>query len=291
MNQEDIFTRERGERDGQARPAWWAVSPSVMGAVCVILGAAVICAAVWMFTGHLVQGVEIYGIVFPQWGIQQVESRREGTVSYCQVKVGESVEAGDLIAIIPHTGLLEELEAAQAAGAPQEELDMLYERYQTQSMVYSPVSGRVVELAGQGTHIEVGDTLAGITNSGRYTNEAEIRAYVPVDTAQAISKGMEVRIYPQYDSREIRGYLPGIVSEISSYPITQADISRDLGRFYSSESVPQSGSVVEVRVTILSGSGTGQEESLDLNTLCSMVVVVEEMTPWEWLRGRWYQQF
>lgn len=288
MTEQDIFTRERSAGDRQTGSAWWEVRPSAVGVACAILAAAVIWALVWLFTGSMVLGVEISGIVFPQHGIQSVESNREGILTCCQVKVGESVEAGDLLAIIPHSALLEEIRAARAAGAPQEELDALYEQYQAQSMVYSPVSGRVVEVAGQGAHMQVGDTLADITSSDPYTNEAEIRAYVPVDTAQSISKGMEVRIYPQYESRALRGYLPGLVSEISSYPITQADIQRDLGRFYSGQDLGEN--LLEVRVTLLPGSSAGQEgeetAELDLNTQCSMTVVIDEMTPWEWLQGR-----
>lgn len=223
MTEQDIFTREQGAADRRTGPAWWVVRPSAVGLACAILTAGVIWALVWLFTGSMVLGVEISGIVFPQHGIQSVESQREGTLTCCQVKVGDSVEAGDLLAIIPHSGLLE-----------------------------------------------------------------EIRAYVPVDTAQSISKGMEVRIYPQYESQALRGYLPGLVSEISSYPITQADIQRDLGRFYSGQDLGEN--LLEVRVTLLPGSGAGQggEETaeLDLNTQCSMTVVIDEMTPWEWLRGR-----
>lgn len=282
----DIFTREREEQDRRTGPAWWAVQPSAVWAACAILAAGVIWALVWLFTGSMIRGVEISGIVFPQHGIQSVESQREGVVSYCQVKVGEPVEAGDLLAIIPHSGLLKEIQAARAAQAPQEELDALYEQYQAQSMVYSPVSGRVVEMVDQGAHMQMGDTLADITSSDPYTNEAEIRAYVPVDTAQSISKGMEVRVYPQYESWALRGYLPGLVSGISSYPITRADIQRDLGRFYSGQDVSEN--LLEVRVTLLPGSSADQEGTaeLDLNTQCSMTVVIDEMTPWEWLRGR-----
>lgn len=290
MAEQEIFIRERSERDGQSGGKWWAVRPSAVGAVCVILVLGVLWALFWLFTGTLIRGVEISGIVFPQYGIQSVESRREGSVSYCQVKVGDSVEAGDLLAIIPDTELLAEIQAARSSEetAP-EELEALYKAYETASMVYSPVSGRVVEMVDQGTYLRMGDTLADITSADPYTNEGEIRAYVPVDTAQAISKGMEVRIYPQYESWALRGYLPGLVSRISSYPITQADIQRDLGRFYSSENIPQSENLLEVRVTILPGAGGEMEEEtaeLDLNTLCSMTVVMKELTPWEWLRGQ-----
>jgi len=292
MTQGDIFSRERGAEDGRGLPPWWAVRPSAAWLVGAVLLAASVAAAVWMFTGTVTRSAEISGIVFPQYGIEPVKSRREGVISSLQVKVGETVEAGDLIAVIPSTRLLEEIEAARAGGASRQELDVLYEQYQTDSMVCTPIAGQVVELAERGEHIDAADTVAGITSSDPYTNEAEIRAYVSANTARSISKGMEVRIRPQYNAKEQYGYLPGLVSNISDYPVTEADISRDLGRFYSGIEVPRDGNIVEIRVTLLLGpegeqaawdGAGGAALALDVSTLCSMEVIIAEQTPWEWL--------
>lgn len=294
MRQSDIFTRERGGEDGRGPVPWWAVVPSAAWVVGVVLLAMVLAAVVTVFTASVTRSVEISGIVFPHYGIESVKSQRDGVVSSLQVKVGEMVEAGDLIAIVPDTRTLEEIEAAQKSGASQRELEKLYSQYQAGSMIYTPIAGRVVELVEPGEHIGAGDTVAGITNADQYTNESEIRAYVPISTAQSISKGMEVRVRPQYSASGRHGYLPGLVSGISDYPVTQADISRELGRFYSSDSIPQDGNIVEIRVTLLlapdtaqagwSGAG-GEGLTLDVSTLCSMEVIVAEQTPWEWLFG------
>ncbi len=292
MRQSDIFSRERGARDDGGLPPWWAVRPSAAWLVGTVLLAAVLAAAVWMFTGTVTRSAKISGIVFPQYGIESVKSRREGVISSLQVKVGEMVEAGDLIAVIPNTQLLERIEAARADGASQQELEVLYGQYQTDSMVYTPIAGQVVELAECGEHINAADTVAGITSSDPYTNEAEIRAYVSANTAQSISKGMAVRIRPQYSAVEQYGYLPGLVSKISDYPVTEADISQDLGRFYSGVEIPKDGNIVEVRVTLLLGSDEeqaiwdgagGAALAMDVSTLCSMEVIIAEQTPWEWL--------
>lgn len=285
MKQSDIFIREQSPRDGNTGSPWWAARPSAGWLAGLLLLAAAAAAAFWLFTGTVTQSVELRGIVFPQNGIAQIKSGRAGIVSYLQVKVGESVEAGDLIAILPDEGLLKELEAARTGGAPQAEQDALYAQYRAQSLIYTPVAGRVVELADKGSHIETGGALADIAQADPYANEAEIRAYVPIETARRISKGMTVHIRPQGGAQEQQGYLPGLVSAISSYPITQADVSRELGRFYSEDNVPQEGNVVEVRVTILSGTGTAEANAaqLDINTLCSMEVILREVTPWQWL--------
>ena len=195
-------------------------------------------------------------------------------------------QAGDLIAIVPQEDLFQQIQEARAAQAAPEELEQLYGAYQAASMIYTPVSGRVVDLVETGSAIQTGDLVVGITNADSTTNEAEIRAYVPSTVAQSIKKGMEVRVYPSASGADSYGYVQGLVSGISSYPITETDISETLGRFYTS--------IVEIRVTLLGGSdGTtgawsraeGGSLSIDTGTLCEMEVIVDEMTPWEYLRS------
>ena len=112
------------------------------------------------------------------------------------MQIGDTVEAGDLIAVIPQTQLLERLEGVRLSGTP-EEAEELSRQYQDASMIYSPVSGRVMELVECGDKVQPGEMLASITNSDIYSNEEEIRAYVSVTTAQSIKRGMKVRVYPQ----------------------------------------------------------------------------------------------
>ena len=293
MDCEHIFTREPGERD--RAPAWRrarVVPPAgwLVGAALLLAAAG---AVIWGLTGTLTRSVDMTGIVFPQYGIEQVTSDQDGLVSYVQVEVGDLVEAGDLIAIVPQGELLEQIRLARAAQAPREELDALYGAYQDASMIYTPVAGRVVELVEIGSRVQAGEVVAGITSADIYSNEAEIRAYVPSTVARSIQKGMEVRVYPNSAGEEY-GYVQGLVSDISSYPITETDISDALGRFYSGEIVPQSENIVEVRVTLLAGAdGTtgawSRSEAgslaVDTGTLCRMQVIVSEMSPWEYLRS------
>lgn len=294
MKQDDIFIRERGGGDARGPAPWWAVVPSAAWVVGGVLLAIVLAAVAAAFTVPVARSVEISGIVFPHNGIESVKSQRDGVISSLQVKVGEMVETGDLIAIIPDTRTLEEIEAALERGASGRELEKLYSQYQAGSMIYTPIAGQVVELTEPGARIGAGDTLAGITNADQYTNELEVRAYVPISTAQSISKGMEVRVRPQYSRPGQHGCLPGLVSGISDYPVTQTDINRELGRFYSSDSIPQDGNIVEIRVTLLLAPDTapvswdgaeGERLTLDVSTLCSMEIVIAEQTPWEWLFG------
>ena len=294
MDREHIFIREPAGSDQRSAYRRFRVAPPVTWLTGVILLIAALGVLVQCFTGTITQTVAITGVVFPHYGIEQVTSQVSGQVSYVQVQVGDTVEAGDLIAIVPQEDLFQQIQEVQAAEAPQEELDALYSAYHAASMIYTPVSGRVVDLVATGSAIEAGDMVVGITNADSTTNEAEIRAYVSSTVAQSIQKGMEVRVYPSVSGSENYGYVQGLVSDISNYPITETNISETLGRFYSSQIVPQNENIVEIRVTLLGGSdgstgvwsrAEGGSLTIDTGTLCEMSVIINEMTPWEYLRS------
>ena len=294
MDSEHIFSRRPVEKDQAPTHRRFRVAPPVTwlaGAILliVVLGAAVLC-----FTGTITQKVAITGVVFPHYGIEQVSSQVSGLVSYVQVEIGDTVEAGDLIAIVPQEELFQQIQEARSAGVSQEELEELYSAYQAASMIYSPVSGRVVDLVAEGSAIQAGELVVGVTSADSTTNEAEIRAYVSSTVAQSIQKGMDVRIYPSVSGSENYGYVQGLISDISNYPITETNISETLGRFYTSQIVPQNENIVEIRVTLLGGTdgstgvwsrAEGGSLTIDTGTLCEMEVIIDEMTPWEYLRS------
>ena len=294
MDSERIFTRTPSPTDRTPERRRFRVTPPMTWLAGAILLIAALGAAVQCFTGTITRSVAITGVVFPHYGIEQVTSQVGGRVSYVQVEVGDTVEAGDLIAIVPQEELYQEIRAARADQVPQEELDALYAAYQAASMIYTPVSGRVVDLVTAGSAIQAGDLVVGITNADSTTNEAEIRAYVTSTVAQSIQKGMEVRVYPSVSGSENYGYVQGLVSDISNYPITETNISDTLGRFYTSEIVPQNENIVEIRVTLLGGAdgstgvwsrAEGGILTIDTGTLCEMEVILDAMTPWEYLRA------
>lgn len=310
VNTDYIFIRMPSESDRSVARRQAEVIPMSLWLVGVVLLIMIVGAAVWCLKGTVTRRINVSGVVFPQFGIEQVSSQVDGVVSYVQVEVGDTVEAGDLIAIIPQTELLGQMRSAKAAGETDnsggieegaaeetgEGLAALYDSYQSASMVYTPVSGRVVDLVRTGQHVQRGDLLVNVTNGdNRYSDVAEIRAYVSVTVAQSIKKGMEVRVYPQFSSDEDYGYIQGLVSDISSYPITETDISEELGRFYSSDNIPRGENIIEIRVTLLAGSdrstlswsGTeGDHLTIDTGTLCAMEIIISEKTPWEFLWSR-----
>lgn len=294
MDSDHIFTRKPAAEDSAPAYRHFRVAPPVTWLAAAILLIVVLAAGVLCFTGTITRTVAITGLVFPHYGIEQVTSQVGGQVSYVQVEIGNTVEAGDLIAIVPQEELYQQIQNARAVQAPAEELEALYAAYEAASMIYTPVSGRVVDLVEEGAAIQEGDLVVGITSADSTTNEAEIRAYVSSTVAQSIQKGMEVRVYPSVSGSENYGYVQGLVSDISDYPITETNVSDTLGRFFTSQIIPQNENIVEIRVTILGGSdgatgvwsrAEGGSLTIDTGTLCEMEVILDEMTPWEYLRA------
>ena len=287
MDNERIFIRTRGDADRPAEYRRGRVTPPVLWVIAGVLLVMIAAAAVWFFAGTVTNTVSVWGVVFPQSGIEQVTSHVDGTVSYVQVGVGDNVEAGDLIAVVPQTALLERIRLARAGDAGREELEELYRAYTAASLICTPVAGRVVDIARTGQSISAGDLVVSVAISDKSSNEAEIRAYVPMSVAQTVKKGMTVRVYP---AGEQYGYIRGLVSDILPYPITGTDISQELGRFFVSDDVPVGENITEIRVTLLIGSeeSTLKDESaaIDIGTRCRMEVVVSELKPWEALSSR-----
>ena len=285
MQSDTLFTRQPAETDRPVPYRQGKVVPPVLWPITILLLIAVVSLVAWCSLGTMVNTLPMSGVVFPQYGISQITSSVSGVVEYTQVEMGDNVQVGDLIAIVPQENLMAQIQSARAAD-PAADLSTLYTQYQNSSMIYTPVSGRVVEMVHPGAYVQAGDLIAGITNSNTSTNEQEIRAYVPVSTVQHIDVGMEVWVYPQV-AIEAGSFLhlEGIVNEISSYPMTQTDIEEELGRFFPSQGLPGGESIFEVRVTVLSGGASIEEEVPDLEpgTQCEMQVVLSKLTPWEYI--------
>ncbi len=295
MSTREIFTRKPSEADEPLLHPYAKVAAPVTWGLCIAMLAVILASLIWCFWGTVTRSVEISGVVFPENGIRQMKSEVSGLVSHVQVQVGDTVKAGDLIAIVPQQEIMAKIEAQRTlSGADKKKLEKLYADYNTTSLIYAPVSGRVVELLHKGDNIKAGDLVASITSADTSSNEAEIRAYVAMPVAQDLKQGMQVRVYPQFSSGGQYDYIEGLVSYISSYPITETDIEEDLGRFYRSESIPKDDNIIEIRVTLMVDSSStslkwtrtkGESLSIDIGTLCAMKVIISEKSPWEKLQS------
>ena len=151
------------------------------------------------------------------------------------------------------------------------------QRYLDAALVRAPVSGTVSRAAQTGAVLAPGDPVAELLEDDPFTNQSELRAYVPAETAAQLLTGMRVRVDPSGSAPE-GGRSTGFVSAIGEFPSSQAQLREDLGGFQ----LPGGGTgdLIEVRVTLADG------KPLEMGTVREMTVVLGEASPLMTLLGR-----
>lgn len=238
----------------------------------LLAAAALACALAWLFWGGAQRTVALQGIAFPQSGIRRVVSGHGGAVRQVLCRVGDAVERGDLLAVVPREDLLERMRAGEAGGA-------LWRSYEADSLVEAPVSGKISRVAAVGEVLAVGGTVAEIIEDDPFTSQSELRAYVPAEVAAGLLEGMEVQVTPHAASREKDGFYSGFISRIGAFPRSREQIGEELSGFQAPWGGGAEENLIEVRVALVDAPelGTG--------TVCAMTVVVRRARPVELLFG------
>ncbi len=226
----------------------------------------IVCMVSWLFFGTVRQTVDISGIAFPQSGIRRVVAKENGSVQQVLCQAGDYVEQGDLLAVIPQEELLSTMEESNVTA------DLLTQ-YVSKSLVTAPVSGVISDLAEIGDVLQQGDMVAKIITDDPYSNQSEIRAYVPADVAATLQQGMTVEVSRHTVARESSGYMSGFLNRIGTLPVTKEQISEDLSGFANPGEPAENQGLIEVRVTLV------DSPEIETGTICDMVVMQQERKP------------
>lgn len=222
----------------------------------------------WLFFGTIRQTVTLEGIAFPQSGIRRVVSQEKGRVQQVLHHAGDYVQQGDLLAVIPQEAMLDTMQKSEIT--PE-----LLTQYQNKSLITAPVSGTISDIAEVGDVVQEGNIVAKVITHDPYSNQSELRAYVPATVAATLQQGMEVEISPYTSSRESNGFLKGFLNKIGTLPITQEQIIEDLSGFSNPKSEDKEQGLIEIRVTLV-----GSPE-IETGTICDMVVITQRSKPIE----------
>lgn len=200
--------------------------------------------------GMLIRGGQIMPIVAPLAG--QVEA--------LYVHTGDDVLAGQIIA---HVRSLSDLSAPAVE-------------------IQSFVAGQVVEvLAAPGSAVAAGSVLATLEDT-RQPLEAVI--YVPAAVGYTLRAGMAVEISPDNLSREVYGYVRGVVRSVGVFPASTPAMYAVLANDRLVQEFSANGAPIEVRVTLLNWSGAGAPSDLILSgALCTARFTLAERRPIELL--------
>ncbi len=267
------------------RPGVWAV----------LLGCLAILAAVflWGIFGSIPDSVSAVGVIFPQNGVTSVIPVTEGRISDMRVKVGDFVEAGQILAIIPQESFVAKInDMKKDPQADPDQIASLVNDYENSSILISPVSGIVLSAKSTNETATTKEAVVKIVKQEKYANDRQIICYIPDSTARKLKEGMEVQASPDFAPREEYGFMYGHITDIGVYPVSQADILAAVGsEQYAEGLLLRAGNFVEVRVNLTVdpyswhkikwSNSKGENLPFSIGVKCLMRIVVKDYKPIE----------
>lgn len=260
----------------------------------VLLGCMALLIAVgfWGFYGSIPDSVRAQGVMFPQNGTTSVIPAAGGRISDMRIKVGDFVEAGQIIAVIPQEDIIRQINELRGNLKPdQKRIAVLMNEYENSSLIISPVSGIVLAAKSVNETVSSVEAVARIVRQEKYADDKQIICYIPTSTAKKLKEGMEVQVSPDFAPREEYGYMQGHITNIGTYPVSQADVLSAVGSQQYAEGLLLQGSSVEVRVTLTVepdsrnkikwSNKKGETLQLSIGTNCNMLIIVNNYKPYE----------
>lgn len=186
-----------------------------------------------------------------------------------------------------NSGKAEDEELENQIDAAQRRVEELEHRFENISEVRSPVSGDVTEVSVRpGMVVQTGAPVVRLQTGGSGLYAA---VYAPAEKAKQIMPGMEVQISPAGLKREEYGYLRGVVTRVSQFPVSGDELMERLSNESMERSLEASGPVNRVDValqpnaaqpgTFLWSSPKGSSVPLSSGTMLSADVVVLQEHP------------
>lgn len=228
------------------------------------VGGLLAAALIWSIFGAIPAQMDGQGILLRAGGVANIFVASDGQIKKIQVRVGDVVRVGEVVARLAPTNETEN------------------------SRVISPYAGRVVEIrASEGSVVSEGSPLLSLEPS-QSSAAADAVVYVPAAEGKKIKPGMEVQISPSTVKREEFGFILGRVIAVGEFPASREGMLRVLG---SEELVNKFSTIdtpIEVQVELLSdpASASGYQWSskapditIANGTLCSAQIVVERRRP------------
>jgi len=266
-------------------------SPSVWVVMigCLILIVAVL---VWAFYGSIPNTVKARGIVFPENGVTEIIPVMGGRISDMRVKVGDYVEAGQILAVIPQEEIIKQIKEFKAGDITDEQqYSRLIHEYERQSIIVSPISGIVLYTKNTNETVSSSEAVVKIVKQEKYSDNKQIVSYIPSGVAKKLKEGMEVQVSPDFAPREEYGYMYGHITSIGMYPVSQEDVLRVLGDMQYVEGLDLEPNCVEVRITLTVDPNSkskikwsnkkGKSLPISIGTYTNMLVLVRKYNLYE----------
>ncbi len=267
--------------------------PGIFGVLFGCL-AILIAVSLWGVYGNIPDSVNTVGVIFPQNGVTTVIPTISGRISDMRVRVGDYVEAGQIIAIVPQEELLKQIQGLKSSEQPDQKLiTEMISTYESYSVIVAPVSGIVLSAKAANETVSNMEAVASIVEQEKYANDKQVICYIEASAAKKLKEGMEVQVSPNFAPREEYGYMYGYITSIGSYPVSETDVLTAVGNQQYAQGLSIQGNCVEVRVTLTVDSASankikwsnkkGEKVTLSIGTNCNMQIIIKKYRPYELL--------
>lgn len=267
--------------------------PGIFGVLFGCL-AILIAVSLWGVYGNIPDSVNTVGVIFPQNGVTTVIPTISGRISDMRVRVGDYVEAGQIIAIVPQEELLKQIQELKSSEQPDQKLiTEMISTYESCSVIVAPVSGIVLSAKAANETVSNMEAVASIVEQEKYANDKQVICYIEASAAKKLKEGMEVQVSPNFAPREEYGYMYGYITSIGSYPVSETDVLTAVGNQQYAQGLSIQGNCVEVRVTLTVDSASankikwsnkkGEKVTLSIGTNCNMQIIIKKYRPYELL--------
>ena len=178
----------------------------------------------------------------------------------------------------------------QQINEARKQLETLQNNYLNSTKIVSNVSGTIIEvLVQKGDFINTGSTIVTVEPYVSDGSMLQAFVYFPDQDGKKIKRGMNISICPSTVKQEEFGFIKGIVTSVSQYPISDQYLMTRFQNKSLASAIAQIATPVEVRVSLIPDPATksgykwssskGPDIRIETGIMCSGSVTTSEQRP------------
>jgi hypothetical protein len=234
-------------------------------AICLLIAAFI----VWGFLVNVSDKAYYSGVIFPKEGTTDITLPNHGVVRNMLVHNGDSVHAGQTVAMVSING--------------------------SYSFLSSTVNGLVISVKGDREPFEGFEPIVSIVKKGAANRQTQLIAYADNDAQRHLCVGMEAQVWPANEKRDEIGYVYGRISRVVRYPAKLSNVRQKLKSETLAKQLTGDGKdlVYDVQIDLRRAPddstgydwsfGKPDDVSMEIGTYCSVLTETRRRSMFEYL--------
>lgn len=137
------------------------------------------------------------------------------------------------------------------------QLDIERKNYQIATKIISPVSGKIYEISvARGTYVAPGSTVAIVEPFSSDGDTLRAVMYFSVKDGKRIKRGMNIAVVPSTVKQEEYGFIQGIVTGVSDFPVSPQYLQVVMQNPILAQSFTANSSPIEVKISMVTDPTT-----------------------------------